>query len=211
MRAPTYIILQTAAVGLMACATALAGEDPKEKPSAGLELVASLQKTEVTHSDPVVLKLVLINKSGAPIEYVDQFGPIDLHFLITAPDGKPAASTVYAKKEAARGPYSSKKTVLEPGEHRNWYVLLTRYCDMSIDGTYTIQVQRDFSIVGKADAVPVISNALEIAIRGDGNLRWEDPSKTQPTSNSSKRQSKGTIKGDLMVADSKRVEEASQE
>lgn len=163
-------------------------EDTKaDKPSGALALTATVHESKLTHSDPVVLKFVMTNNSGKRVEYIDLLGPIQWVFLVTAPDGTPATPTTYAKQAAARDSHASKKTSIDPGEERTWYVLLNRYCDMSIDGTYTVKVRRDLSIIGLPDPIAVTSNAVDLIIRDEGDLRWDNQNNEGPSSKPSTR------------------------
>ncbi len=143
-----------------------------------VELSAVLSKDhkeDYNPLEPVEVVITLKNASKSPIKFVETFSSRDHSFLVKDSAGKLMPTTRYGYKGEPGEVLPSTATALrsiEPGESKQFSVIVNRMIDMTVDDVYSIVVYRTILADGKSGYVQ--SNELHVDVNtkdtGEGDI-----------------------------------------
>jgi hypothetical protein len=131
----------------------------------GWRLSISLDRTEFRPVDPIILTIVFENASTSPQEYGAQAKFFDYFLSCRDEQGKEVPLTLYGERmKGNRGHGRYVGGELNHGERLVNELSITRFLDLTLDGTYTLTVSRDVFPHRENKTPPVKSNSISFKI-----------------------------------------------
>ena len=135
----------------------------------GFEILASIKKTDVNTSEPVIIQVVLKNTTGKQLVYNEGVRTRDFKIIVEDDKGRDLAFTIYGnhlfgdeRTSFAVGP--GWPTILEGGQEVRYEFVINRMYDMSKGGTYSVRVKRLF----------LRANASKLIIAGQHTSQYDE-------------------------------------
>jgi len=146
----------------------------------GYLLSVTLEKPEVSASEPVVIRVAVKNGSKESISYILELPEKTFKLSVKDAKGREVPLTAYGKRLFGKRPQGESGTQgvnLKPGAKSEFRMLVNRIYDMTVSGTYTIVARRAFPNPRepifpwmKPGGEEISSNAVKVYVGGfDGS------------------------------------------
>ena len=136
---------------------------------AAWELSATLEKESARAAEPVVIFIILKNISQQPGSFVRSSLLRDYNVSVTNEKGEEMPLTRFGRLEhdAAGGHFRRIVQSIAPGEQVQDRLLVNRLYDMTMEGKYTVRIQR--SVVAQHSGKPAWITAKDVTVTIEPN------------------------------------------
>ena len=132
----------------------------------GFSLSISLDKREISRGQPVLVTVRIKNVSDMELRLVETDSEKDYSFVLKDSEGKELPKLRYQKRlEETKEEFRRKATIISPGQVIEYKTNLGRRFDLSLEGEYSIQAQRQVLTNGGVGSVTLVSNIEIVIIR----------------------------------------------
>lgn len=160
---------------LLLCCRAHGAED-----EVGIKLAAKSDRNTYVIGDPIFLDIATTAERDSDLLAFDSNVLLDYDIVVTMPDHHVAPHTVYGKWLAAGNGFFGLMTFhVMKGSTDLQSLHLNRVFDMSLNGTYSVAVKREFSRRGeKTVAVTIAAPLIRIEVTGPATRPSTAPSRS---------------------------------
>ena len=143
--------------------------------SEGCQLSIEAEKYKFNYCQPIALKVTIRNSGTKQISFADTSPYYDFTVTVINDKGESVPLTAYGKHITSnRGNSRNVMIQLDPGQKREYFLLVNRMHDMSFKGIYSITVKRSVFKRDGEGLAEVVSNTIEVEVKGDPPNPFED-------------------------------------